>query len=140
MRERWGWIALRLGAGGLLAAALWAMLAEPAARAYTPDQVAAGQQVYTNACAGCHGARGEGAGPNSDEAPLVVGPRALRGYRDAQDLYDYVSDSMPQDQPGSLTSDQYWSVLAWLFDQNGISGPGDPLNSATASSVSLRGR
>ena len=69
---------------------------------------------------------------------MVVGPRALSSFRDGQDLYDYVVDAMPQDQPGSLSSEEYWNVLAWLFAQNGISGPGAPLNAATASGVSMR--
>jgi len=130
--------AWRWGAVALLAAALWTTLADPPARAYTPEQVAAGEQVYRNSCGACHGTRGEGAGPDAPEAPAVIGPRALTGFRDGQDLYDYLADSMPQDNPGSLPAEDYWNVLAWLLAQNGLSGPGPSLGPATASGVSLR--
>ena len=130
--------AWRAGAAGLLAAALSVALAEPAARAYTPEQVAAGQQVYARSCAGCHGARGEGAGPDDPEAPLLVGRRGLSGFRDAQELYEFTADTMPQDQPGSLPAQQYWDVIAWLLAENGLPGPGQPLGPPTAASVSLR--
>ena len=76
--------------------------------------------------------------PDAPDAPSVIGPRALTGLRDGQDLYDYVVDSMPQDDPGSLTAEQYWNVLAWLLTQNNLSSPGAPLGPATAASVSLR--
>jgi mono/diheme cytochrome c family protein len=130
--------AWRWGAVALLAAALWTTLADPPARAYTPEQVTAGEQVYRTSCGACHGARGEGAGPDAPEAPAVIGPRALTGFRDGQDLYDYTADSMPQDNPGSLPSQDYWNVLAWLLAQNGLSGPGPALGPATANGVSLR--
>src|SRR5918911_1138521 len=91
--------AWRAGAIALLAAGVWAVVAGPAARAYTPEQVAAGQQVYATTCASCHGDRGEGGMPDAPDAPSLIGPRALTGFRDGQDLYDYVVDSMPQDDP-----------------------------------------
>ncbi|SRR5579884_2296990 len=130
--------AWRAGVVALLAAGAWAALAGPAARAYTPDQVAAGQQVYAASCAACHGERGQGAMPDAPDAPLLIGARALTGFRDVQDLYDYTIDAMPQDDPGSLAPEQYWNVLAWLLAQNGLSGPGAPLGPATASGISLR--
>jgi mono/diheme cytochrome c family protein len=135
--ERFGQVG-RVGTVGLLAVSVWASLGGPAVRAYTPDQVTAGQQVYTATCARCHGDRGQGAGPDDPEAPLVIGARALTGFRDGQDLYEYVVDSMPNDAPGSLPPDDYWSVLAYLLAQNNLSGPGEPLGPATAAGVSMR--
>ncbi len=137
MRERLGWGAWRLGAVGLLAAGYLVAQAGAPARAYTPDQVTAGGQVYAASCASCHGTRGEGAGRNAPDAPLVVGPRALTGFRHAQELYEYLVDAMPQDAPGSLSPDDYWSVEAWLLAQNNISEPGDPLGPDTARAITL---
>jgi hypothetical protein len=71
---------------------------------------------------------------------MLVGPRALTGFRNAQELYEFTVDSMPQDEPGSLTSEQYWNVLAWVLAQNGLSGPGDPLGPGTARGISLARR
>ncbi|HZU07524.1 MAG TPA: cytochrome c [Chloroflexota bacterium] len=130
-----GW---RLSALGLLAAGCWLVLAGLPARAYTPEQVAAGRDVYARSCASCHGARGEGGGPESPDAPLLVGPRALTGFRDALELYEFTAESMPQDQPNSLPAEEYWAVIAWLLAENGLSGPGEPLGPANAAQVSLR--
>jgi mono/diheme cytochrome c family protein len=140
MGGRWIRDAARLSAAGMLAAGLWAALVEPAARAYTPEQVAAGGQVYTQSCAGCHGARGEGAGPDDPEAPLLIGPRGLTGFRHVLELYEFTRDSMPQDQPGSLSAEQYWNVTAWLVSQNGIPSPGGPLGPENAASIPLARR
>lgn len=46
----------------------------PPAAPPTPEQAALGAQVYEQHCAGCHGARGEGAEPM---APALAGNRAL---------------------------------------------------------------
>lgn len=145
MRADWSAGLWRAGVVGLLVASGWLGWAEPAARAaapdgaYTQDQVTAGNQVYVDSCSSCHGARGEGAGEKDPNAPLVVGPRALTGFRNAQDLYEYVADSMPGDDPGSLQPAQYWAVLAWLLQQNSLgSVDGTELGPATASSVSTR--
>jgi mono/diheme cytochrome c family protein len=138
MGGNWTTGAWRLGAAALLAGGLGAALVEPPARAYTPEQVAAGGQVYTRSCANCHGARGEGRGPDDPEAPELVGPRGLTGFRHVQELFEFTRDSMPQDQPASLPEADYWNVIAWLLSQNGIASPGGPLGPANAGSVSLR--
>jgi mono/diheme cytochrome c family protein len=136
---RWGLGAAgRLAVVGAIAAGLWGTLSGPAVRAYTPDQVAAGQQVYVANCVGCHGDRGQGAGPDDPEAPLLIGPRGLTGFRDALDVYQFTVDSMPSDKPGSLPPDDYWNVLAWLLAENGYSAPGAPLGPATAPGIPMR--
>lgn len=140
MRAQWITATWRLGAAGLLAGGLVIGLLGLPARAYTPEQVEAGAQVYARQCAGCHGARGEGGGPNDPDAPLLVGPRGLTGFRTAQDLYDFTVDTMPQDLPGSLAPEDYWAILAWLLAENGISGPGEPLGPATARGIALARR
>lgn len=140
MGERCGGGAWRLGVVGLVAAGFWVAQAGPPARAYTPEQVTAGAEVYAASCANCHGTRGEGAGRSAPDAPMLVGTRALTGFRNAQELYDFTVDSMPQDEPGSLSSEQYWNVLAWMLAQNNLSDPSAPLGPATAAGISLSRR
>ena len=78
------------------------------------EQVAAGRDVYTAECAKCHGEDGEGG-----TGPLVIGgSRRIASYGDTDRLYDYVSRTMPFDDAGSLTEDQYWAVIAYLLDAN----------------------
>jgi mono/diheme cytochrome c family protein len=141
MGSRWGggaWRAGMLGLAALAGLALWGGPAGLPARAYTPEQVEIGAAVFATSCASCHGDRGQGGGPDAPEAPALIEPRALTGFRHVQELYEFVYDSMPQDVPSSLPTDQYWAVVAWLLSQNGIAGPGVTLGPANAAGVSTR--
>jgi S-disulfanyl-L-cysteine oxidoreductase SoxD len=76
--------------------------------------VAAGRDVYAAECAKCHGEQGEGG-----TGPVVIGgSRRIASYGDTDRLYDYVSRTMPFDDAGSLSEDQYWEVIAYLLDAN----------------------
>jgi len=78
------------------------------------DQVASGREVYTGECAQCHGENGEG-----DTGPLVIGGgKRIATYESTVRLYDYVSRTMPFDEPGTLTPEQYWNVIGYLLDEN----------------------
>jgi polar amino acid transport system substrate-binding protein len=78
------------------------------------DQVAAGEAVYAESCAKCHGANGEGG-----TGPVVIGGnKRIASYQTTERLYDYISRTMPFDAPGSLSEDQYWNVIAFLLDRN----------------------
>jgi cytochrome c len=94
------------------------------------DQVALGQQLYGANCASCHGDSGQG----SASAPPVVGidkgalpldPPASAKYRKTQfktvaDIAAFVVKNMPPKAPGSLSEEQYWSILAFDLKANGI--------------------
>ncbi len=98
------------------------------------DQVASGQQLYARMCAMCHGDSGEGI----DDAPPLMGPRTqLADYRTAARAYSFISSEMPQDEPGSLSSQQYYDILAYILDQNGMNPSGEPVNQSTAANISL---
>lgn len=78
------------------------------------EQVAAGRDVYAEECAKCHGEQGEGG-----TGPVVIGgSRRIASYGTTDRLYDYVSRTMPFDDAGSLSEDQYWVVIAYLLDAN----------------------
>jgi mono/diheme cytochrome c family protein len=78
------------------------------------EQVAAGRDVYRAECAKCHGEQGEGGtGP-----VLIGGSRRIASYGDTDRLYDYVSRTMPFDDAGSLSEEQYWDSIAYLLDAN----------------------
>ena len=93
------------------------------------EQVALGQQLYAANCAGCHGDSGQGG-----KAPRVVGlqdgalpldPPADRKHRTAQfktvaDVASFVVANMPPKAPGSLSEEQYFSILAFDLKANGI--------------------
>jgi mono/diheme cytochrome c family protein len=87
---------------------------------------AAGKEVYTNRCAKCHGANGEG----RDSVPLAGGqgtlknPKPLRTVGSywpyATTIWDYVNRAMPFNNPGMLTHDQVYAVTAYILFLNGI--------------------
>lgn len=83
--------------------------AEAAAAFYTGEQAAEGQRVFTTVCAVCHG-RNEFTGPIFQftwmEEPV--------GH-----LFQHISTAMPQDDPGSLTPEEYAAVVAYMLQLNG---------------------
>jgi mono/diheme cytochrome c family protein len=80
------------------------------------EQVASGQEVYAAECAKCHGDQGEGGtGP-----ALVGGSRRIASYENTDRLYDYVSKTMPFDDAGSLSEDEYWASIAYLLQENDL--------------------
>jgi len=121
--------------------------AETGAPANFSEQVAAGQQVYSEKCAGCHGNSGEG----SKGAPALVGldkgalpldPPAGAQYRKTQfktvaDIADFAVHNMPPKAPGSLSEDQYWSILAFDLKANGIDLGDKKLDAALAPTLEV---
>jgi DMSO/TMAO reductase YedYZ molybdopterin-dependent catalytic subunit/mono/diheme cytochrome c family protein len=98
------------------------------------SQVEAGSRVYAESCASCHGADGPGGrGPR-----LVGGPTTFQSWADAQELFGTVKAEMPLNAPGSLSDDQYWSVVAHLLDRNGLNPQGVVLGPDTAKQIKLR--
>jgi cytochrome c len=92
-------------------------------------QAQKGGELYGQHCAKCHGAGGEG-----DSGPRVVGlkegalpldPPASREVRKTQfrtvaDVATFAVANMPKDDPGSLSADDYWRILAFDLKANGI--------------------
>jgi len=93
--------------------------------------VAAGRELYAARCALCHGTTGT-EGPNdrlvgrfpADSFPFGTDPSARRTIGNfwpyATTLFDYIRRAMPFDAPGSLTSEQIYSVAAWLLFANDL--------------------
>lgn len=73
-----------------------------------------GWETYNQHCASCHGPDGGGY-----IGPAIIGPEtALASYVSAQGLLDYISATMPQSQPGSLSSETYRDLLTLLLIEN----------------------
>ena len=87
-----------------------------------------GTKLYADNCASCHGDKGEGSGGG----PAVVGKDALpvdppKGaktrtmkFNTANDVFKYIKDQMPQDNPGGLKDNEYWDILAFDLKANGV--------------------
>ena len=89
---------------------------------YTNGQAETGSTVYNQACADCHLADLRG----SFEAPELSGPsfRRIWGSNPVSDLLDLIQETMPPENPRSLTTEQVTAVAAYLLRENGIP-PGD---------------
>lgn len=99
----------------------------------TYDQIAAGEQVFTEACAVCHGSAGEG-----EVGPPLVGEGRLAGFRTAQRLFDFVRVAMPNDAPGTLAEQEYFDVVAFLLVWNGLNPENLPVDASTIGDISLQ--
>jgi mono/diheme cytochrome c family protein len=95
--------------------------AEPTTAYYTAEQATRGQRTFTSICSTCHG-RNEFTGP-------IFG--LTWRAEPVGNLFEHVSTNMPQDDPGSLTPQQYADVVAYILQMNGLTAgdrelPPDP--------------
>lgn len=51
---------------------------------------------------------------------MIGGGKRIATYGDTDRLYEYVSRTMPFDEPGSLTEDEYWQTIAFLLQENDL--------------------
>jgi len=96
---------------------------------YSEDQSARGREIYALNCMSCHT-------PASHAGPEFVAKWEGRLF---WDLFQYVRESMPKSEPGSLTAREYLSVLAYLLKMNGMpAGPDElPVDSTALARIRI---
>lgn len=122
-------ILLLLGAAGMLGCASTAVaqgsgtpggaVRSTRDRVYSSSQAAEGRDIYDGRCKSCHTAISHTGPPfrtNWDKRPL-------------SDLWDYILEKMPKDAPGTLETDEYTKVLAYILRMNGMPAGSDDLPS-----------
>jgi mono/diheme cytochrome c family protein len=93
---------------------------------YTAAQAAEGAALYATQCAACHGAQLEGiAGPAL--TGTAFHQMAAAQQLTAKSLLDVVSTTMPMTAPGTLTAEQYASLVAFILQRNNYPAGGTPL-------------
>ncbi|MGH7446688.1 MAG: c-type cytochrome [Longimicrobiales bacterium] len=76
--------------------------------AYTADQATQGAAVFRNTCGNCHG------------TAQFKGPAFRKAWegRAVYQLFDQLRNTMPLDNPGGLSADDYAAVLAYMLQLN----------------------
>ena len=93
------------------------------AGAYATEQATRGKELYALNCVSCH------------TAVSHTGPAFVDKWdgRTLWDLYQYLSESMPKSEPGSLTPNEYARLLSYMLQMNGApAGPAELVPDSTA--------
>jgi mono/diheme cytochrome c family protein len=82
---------------------------------YTEDQAKRGAPLYAQRCAACHGADLTG----GEMAPALADSQFKSNWNGLSvgDLFERIRVSMPQDNPGSLSRQQYADIIAFIFSK-----------------------
>jgi mono/diheme cytochrome c family protein len=85
---------------------------------YTEEQAKRGEPLYTATCASCHGPDLSG----GEMAPGLTGGEFRSDWDGLSvgDLFERTRVSMPQNNPGSLSRQQYADILAFVFSKGGF--------------------
>ena len=113
--------------------------------------VADGATIYAAKCASCHGKTGEGAsaerlvatdsGKNFDFATNAKLVKAVGNYWPyATTLYDYTYRAMPFMQPGTLTPDETYALVAYILALNKIVPEDAVMDATTLPAVKMPAR
>ena len=119
MRNRITLLAAALCLSAAVGGTVWAQSAAPTTMTgvYTEAQATRGQSTFATECSPCHGQTAQGNG----EAPALTGAEFTADWVGLTlgDLFDRIRTTMPQDQPGKLTRDQYADITAFILKING---------------------
>ncbi len=100
--------------------------------AYHIDDASNGRELYVKNCGViCRGADGEG-GTVPDQCvnfqgipvPRLVDPVSLQKMKKVPEVYAFVSNNMPANNPRSLKMDEYRDIVSFLLQANGIKPDG----------------
>jgi len=127
-------IPVAAGAAFILTAALGVWVSHAVAQSssrpgpFTDAQVQAGQAAYAQNCERCH---------DSGEAPPLSGAGFMNvwGSRTTRDLFSRVKDTMPVDNPGTLSDDSVVSIIAYLLKNNGATAGAAAFAPATSVTI-----
>jgi mono/diheme cytochrome c family protein len=89
----------------------------PTPMGFTSAQAEQGAAIYQEACVGCHGQSLTGSGG----APALSGATFLSRWRPkmVSELSTEIHQTMPPNQPGSLSEDYVSALTAFILQQNG---------------------
>ena len=95
---------------------------------YTTQQAIRGKDVYAGNCKSCH----------TPESHTGATFNAIWNHRVLSELYGYIRDRMPKNEPGSLSEQEYTDVLAYLLRMNKMPTGRHELPADSAAMKSIR--
>jgi S-disulfanyl-L-cysteine oxidoreductase SoxD len=103
---------------------------------YSAAQATRGAQLYTDTCRSCHGKDLEGV-----EGPTLTGPEFLASWAGlpVSDLVDKIQNTMPQDNPGTLSRPQATDIAAYVLQAGKFPAGQAELSAATLPQVMFPG-
>jgi len=124
----------------------------PDGRGAPPGQgtYAEGKKVYADKCAACHGAdmakpvKGTGAAPlRGGRDTLTSGKpkKTVESYWPyATTLFDYTKRAMPFNDPGSMTDNEIYAVVAYILAEGNVISKDAVMNAKTLPKVKMPNR
>lgn len=103
---------------------------------YTDAQAARGEDIYNSSCAVCHGDNLAG----SEMGPELAGGSFVGFWAGLSlgDLFQVMSISMPQDNPGSLDTAEYVDVIAYMLQRSEFPAGSEELHEDGLSNVEIQ--
>jgi len=103
---------------------------------------AVGARIYAEKCSACHGDNGKGGvnGPLVGGGPLdrIEAVKTIAnfwGYPTT--VFDFIRRAMPWPQPRSLSNDEVYALVAYIFAQNKLIGDNDVMDARTLPKVRM---
>lgn len=81
--------------------------------------VTLGRKIFAERCAVCHGQNLEGV-PEMGAKSMHEGRRAIAKLPHASSLFDFIRRAMPLTDPGSLSNDESYGLVAFLLSETGV--------------------
>ena len=104
-----------------------------------------GAKIFVKNCAGCHGENAKG-GPNA----ALVGSPPIDGIESTKTIanfwgypttvYDYIRRAMPWQSPRTLSNEDVYALVAYIFSLNKLIGENDVMNAETLPKVKMPNR
>jgi len=91
---------------------------------FTEEQAKRGQSAYSAPCGWCHGRRLNGApdDPDMQSTPPLARAKFLRNWqgRTLAALFVFTKETMPTNNPGALTDQEYIDIIAYMLATSGM--------------------
>lgn len=87
---------------------------------YTPAQADRGKAIYAGSCQSCHAENLSGGFDGPEQVPPLKKENFGISRRDLNNLYQFVLESMPRNEPGNLSAGGAADVIAYILQQNGF--------------------